>query len=391
MSKKEMNNEGATPAGAAVEDISPDFINKRRIRMSGYMPSRSAVELEAPIEARALAIGDDYSGMLFVVIDTCLVSPLAARCWREKISRKVPLPPDRIFIVTTHTHSGPDLTFIFGGIPPEYYLKIRRGVFRAAVRAWESRAPATMLAGAGRHKLGIPRRREYGQESYDHDFTVLQWRNDGATIATLVNLACHGVVLPKSSTLLSPDLPGALCRKIDSICGGVTLFAPRDQGDVNPDIPGKNTYEQNGTVADIYRLAEEGAAAIKSAVVNADAVESARLEIEFRTYRVTIRKLLSGLINSPIWTGRFSGKPGTIDIEYGLLTIGDIRGATFPGEVLTCLGEKMLSCFDSPSLLLTCCNGWHGYFMTKETFRKGGYEPSMSPGPVTFEDMNFCS
>lgn len=375
-------------AGAAAADVSPDRIAKGRLWMSGYMPARSAEEVESPIEVRALAVGDASGGLLFVTIDTCLLSPMLAGRWRKMISRKVPLPPERIFIIATHTHSGPDLTVVFGGIPVDYFLKIRSGVLRACVTAWERRESCALYAGSGLHSMGLARRRRLGQKTYDREFTTLQWRNAQGAVATMINLACHGVVLPKSSRLLSSDLPGALCRNIDAGSGGVTLFAPRDQGDVNPDMPADDTYEQDGTVEDIYRLADAGADDISSSLDSAGRIESSAITAHEKKCGVRIRKLTGAVLKFPLWSGRPGGVPGRLDVPYHRLGIGGIEGMTFPGEVLSCLGAGIMERMSKPALLITYCNGWYGYFMTRETFARGGYEPSMSPGPLDIDDMD---
>src|SRR5207237_3751428 len=52
----------------------------------------------------------------------------------------------------------------------------------------------------------------------------------GKTIATLVNYAIHPEVLGNKVGILSPDLVGPLCEKIEARTGGAALFINGAQG-----------------------------------------------------------------------------------------------------------------------------------------------------------------
>jgi len=375
-----------TSAGAAAVDISPASLSEGRIWLGGYKPDRYADNRHDPIEARALAIGGGVSGMIIVTVDTCLVSPLTATAWARAISNATGLPPRRVFIVTTHTHSGPDLSFFFGGVPLDYFSRVGRGILDAAVCARAALEPAEMFAGTARHTPGMPRRVKRGQRDWDDELVLLQWRGENGTIATLMNLACHGVVLPRTSSILSGDLPAALCRRADREFGGVSMFAPRDQGDVNPDLPSDNPYYQEGTVEDLEKLARSGLEAMRSAAGGAVPVSSSPVTVRAKRFDVRIKKASMRLLNGPWWTGRVPW-PGTASIEMRKFRIGDIEGAALPAEILTCLGTKIISGMAPPALLMSCTGGYRGYLMTPETFSRGGYETTVSPGPVDPELM----
>ena len=371
------------PAGAAVIDVSPRRLKPGRIYMSGYKPNHFATEQADPIQARALALGGACSGLLVVVLDTCLLLPRMAVSWARTISRHVPLPPDRIFIMSTHTHSGPDLTWGFGGVPVEYFFQVRAGIIQAACMAWDSREDVELHVGVSSHSLGIPRRIKREKNEPDRDMVVLQWRNRGRPVATLMNLACHGVVFPRTSRLLSADLPGALCRKVDSEIGGVGLFAPRAQGDVNPDLPGDDPYEQKGDATHLARLAANGFESVKQALASAEPVDASTLEVQEKELGIHMRTPMSLLLSSAFWSGRVAFKPARVNVPLRKFRIGSVPGLAVPAEVLTCLGNAWLAQLQPhPALLLTCCNGWYGYLMTPDTFTRGGYETTVSPGPV---------
>ena len=369
-------------AGAAAVDVSPDTLTGVRIWLGGYKPDRYATRQAGPIEVRALALGGPGDGLLIVTVDTCLISPLTARRWAEIISEAVPLPPLRIFIATTHTHSGPDLSFLFRGVPLKYFHKVRAGVLDAALRAWHYRRPATMFVGSARHTMGLPRRIKKGQKDWDDEAVVIQWRSEGETVATLINLACHGVAFPRESTLLTPDIPGALCSGSDAAFGGISLFLPRDQGDVNPDMPGKNTYEQYGGPDELERLSAMGIESIRKAVASSSQLETSPLTVSRKNIDVRTDGPVNFLFKSPLWYGGLSLRQDSIAIPLRKFRMGGIRGTAVPGEVLNCLGKEFLKKTGEPSLLFTYTGGYLGYLMTPKTYQQGGYEPQVSPGPV---------
>lgn len=335
-------NEPNVKTGAAVVDISPGRPGLRRIWMSGYGPSRRATGQADPIEARALALGGHDDGTVIVVVDTCLISPLTARRWAGRISRAVPVPAGRVFVVTTHTHSGPDFSWLFNGVPLKYYFEAREKIVDAARRAWDARKPATLRAGTAEHRLGIPRREKWGQKELDREMVVLQWRSGKEVVATLLNLGCHGVVYPRSSTVLSSDLPGALCRAADAEFGGVSLFAPRIQGDVNPDIPGENVYEQEGNADELDRLTAHGIEKIKKAIKAAKNISSTPVEVEEKKLKAKVRNPFP---LSPIWTGRVQRRLLSASIKARTFRLGEVGGIAIPGEVLSCLGLRLLEKF----------------------------------------------
>ena len=64
--------------------------------------------------ARALCLAPEQpesAGITMVSADLCLLDPRQAQSVRERISSGSGLPPERILVQCTHTHSGPDTGF----------------------------------------------------------------------------------------------------------------------------------------------------------------------------------------------------------------------------------------------------------------------------------------
>lgn len=370
--------------GAAVADASPRSLGPARIWMSGYMPTRYARSQSGPIQVRAIATGSDRDGMIFVSADTCLLSPRVAADWACRIALETGLHRDRIFIITTHTHSGPDLCGLFGGVPPAYFRFFQEKVVSAASAAWHNRAPAALFASASPHALGIPRRKSKGQQGMENSAVVLQWKTGDRVIATLVNIGCHGVVYSKHSRILSADLPGAICRAADNAFGGVALFAPRAQGDVNPAIPGDDPYEQAGNTSELKRLSALGLEAVQEAARHTCEIPPApEHEPVFGMEMVLpVTTPAGAAFRVPWWSGHGAHPAFGFRLRFRRFSVAGIPGLAAHGEILTCLGKGWLENKPPVSLLFSYCGGYLGYLMTPETFARGGYEPKVSPGPL---------
>lgn len=372
-------------AGAAAADISPESLTIGKIWMGGYMPARFALKQADPISVRALALGEKGSGIVIVSIDTCLLSISTAKMIVSLISNKVSVPVENIFVAATHTHSGPDYSWLFGGVPLGYFGQVIKKVVEVSELAWKRRRLTMMYAGVAEHNIGLQRRREKGDKGTEKKVVVLQWRAGGETIATLINLGCHGVVYPKESRVLSSDLPGALCRAADESFGGVSVFVPRIQGDVNPNIPGANTYQQKGNEDELRRLASEGMVSIKEAMGKSVVTKAAPFSVEEFVVKARSDNAVMMALNSFYWTGEFFLNRKETSIKMRKFRIGDVDGISVPGEVLTGLGTELLSEFKEPNLFFSYTGGYQGYMMDRETYDRGGYEPSVSPGPIKIE------
>src|SRR3954451_575285 len=73
----------------------------------------------------------------------------------------------------------------------------------------------------------------YAPDLYDRRMSVIQLvapGGEGKPVATLVNYAIHPEVLGNSVGVVSPDLVGPLCERIQEHVGGVALFVNGAQG-----------------------------------------------------------------------------------------------------------------------------------------------------------------
>src|SRR4030095_5537934 len=97
-------------------------------------------------------------------------------------------------------------------------------VAAAINQALDRLKPAELRVASGEAKGKIAYN-YYAPDLFDRRVSVLQVRGlDGQAIGTLVNYAIHPEVLGSAQGILSPDLVGPLCDRIEEAAGGIALF-----------------------------------------------------------------------------------------------------------------------------------------------------------------------
>src|SRR4051812_11807748 len=151
---------------------------------------------------------------------------------RAKVSR---IPGENILIGSSHTHSAPDC-YAFpdgkGGHTGDlkYIDSVCEKAAQAVNEAIDRLRPARIkiATGEARGKIAY---NYYAPDLYDRRMSVIQAVSpEGKVIATLVNYAIHPEVLGDDIGLLSPDLVGPLCDRIEAHVGGLALFLNGAEG-----------------------------------------------------------------------------------------------------------------------------------------------------------------
>ena len=157
---------------------------------------------------------------------------------RRRLMNELELPEPNVVVHLTHTHSGPALDSTAPAeARPEtaraYLAWLTESCLAACREALGARQPATALFRYGRCSLAserdfpdpsTPGRYLCGfhpEASVDDTLLVARlFRDDGRTLATLVNYACHPTTLAWENSLLSPDYPGAMREMVEEQTGG---------------------------------------------------------------------------------------------------------------------------------------------------------------------------
>ena len=214
-------------AGVAKVCITPEV----PLWMSGYAGRDHPAEGKlTDLWVKALAI-EDARGRRAVLVTMDVIGIDRELCGRvrSRVQRGHGLPPERLALCATHTHTGP---VVWGNLRPMYTLDERQTellqqyagqleakVVEAVGLAIERLAPAELNWGTGRATFAVNRRnnpeaqvpalRAAGKLKgpVDHDVPVLAVRDDdGRLKAVVCGYACHATVL--SFYQWSGDWPG---------------------------------------------------------------------------------------------------------------------------------------------------------------------------------------
>ncbi len=181
---------------------------------------------------------------------------------------------------------------------------------------------------------------------------------DGDTIATLVNFACHPVSSTDRMYEITADYPGYAMDLIESVEGGICLFALGCAGNIVPIQRKGRSKRQVGLSL--------GGCALK-ALQWIQASDRIRIRAARRT------------IDLPLRNGRARGRK-TRTTEIQVFWLGDIPVIGLPGEAFVELGLRIKKALNtSPALVVSLSNDSAGYIPVRRAYREGGYESRVSP------------
>ncbi len=160
-----------------------------------------------PLYVSVLAL-EDESQQPFVICSFDLLGVDKAFC--ETVRSLIPLAPERIWVLATHTHSGP--THIYEGratYRADYVRHIAQQAAQAVREAVSDLQPAS-VSQAQVSVCGVASLRNQGRkkEGYPMPLFMLRFARERGAI-TFCRFACHPTVLDEANTLFSKDLPGA--------------------------------------------------------------------------------------------------------------------------------------------------------------------------------------
>jgi hypothetical protein len=319
---------------------------------------------------------------------------------RARVGR---IPAENILIGSTHTHSAPDC-YAFpdgqGGHTGDldYMTFVCEKAAEAVNEAIDRLQPASIKVATGEAEGKIAYN-YYAPDLYDRRMSVIQAVSpEGKTIATLVNYAIHPEVLGNSIGILSPDLIGPLCERVESRAGGIALFMNGAQGGMitaDNRILDQPKDSQRGYWTDarsweeclrIGRLmADEALRIVHPAPEQKDPTlvcESLRVR-----FPVESKLMWAVILGSPLKYPRNDDQ--SIDARINLVNLGDAQILTIPGEALPNIGfylkRKMRG---KHNLLFGLTNDAFGYILTKvdfQSFPRYEYVSRTSLGEMTGE------
>jgi hypothetical protein len=398
--------------GAARVDITPPL----GMELEGYGARVSGASgIHDPLHARALVVeGEDGTTVALVVADLLQILPRLQGEVAAEIQARTGVSRERLQLVGTHTHSGPDLN---RPSPAEQVIGDR--IVDAVEQAWRERRDAVAAVGIGRIE-GIAANRRPNGGPVDDRVTVTRFDAiDGTPIATHVNYGCHPTTLGPDNTLYSADYPGVLCRLVDEAVGGVTIFSTGPQGDVNP-----GGYSPEGSMVGVvvpwrtFRSAERYGRALADVTLQVrsslvprpsprtwgdarvlelqrkplpDAESARRIAVQARataraveaaalTPDATYHALVAAAYAELLATQAADvDRDGPVRLRVSALALGPLLHVGVEGELFVALGQHIRAALgDDTTCIAALCDGTVGYIPTRDAFAIGGYEPNAS-------------
>jgi neutral ceramidase len=212
------------------------------------------------LAAQALVLHDRANKFAIVGVDVLALGARIAADIRERVAASTDISADSILVCATHTHSAPAFNIFAtprGDAKPaegrdlEWERALPDKISSAIIQANENLEPATLRAGASQFTLGINRRlmrphrqiQLAGNHSGPADAevnTLGAYRENGTSIAFIMNYPCHGVVLCEDNLLYSRDWPGFAMDEIETAAasaGGprpISIFIQGATGNIDP-------------------------------------------------------------------------------------------------------------------------------------------------------------
>jgi hypothetical protein len=361
---------------------------------------KPAREKRGELTARAIVFRKGEVSVAVVSLDLLGFPSVLGDRVRAKVSR---IPAAQILIGSTHTHSAPDC-YAFpdgkGGHTGDlkYMDFVCDKAAEAVNEAIDQLQPAWIKVASGEAKGKIAFN-YYAPDLYDRRMNIIQAVSpEGKTIATLVNYAIHPEVLGNSVGILSPDLIGPLCEKLESQTGGKALFMNGAQGGMitadNRDLSqpkdpqrgywaGIQSWEECQRIG--HLMADEALRLLKDSPEQKDpALFCDSLRVRFP---VESTAMWSVVVGSPLKYPHDDDQ--AIHARINLVNLGNAQILTIPGEALPNIGfylkRKMRG---KHTLLFGLTNDAFGYILTKvdfQSFPRYDYVSRTSLGEMTGE------
>ncbi len=360
-------------AGTATADLTPP-----RGSIMACFPDRErdqprvADGAHDPLQARVLALSDGKQYLTLCGLDLTGIRRRDVQRIRERIGRSAPqLAGPGLVLACSHTHSGPETLYLFGGSPDDSWIgRMCEAIAEAVVEAHASRLPARLRVARAALELNHNRRasgadgtvrlaREYEpgstQGPVDEDLTVLRVdTEDDRTLAVAFHYTAHSLTLGPGNLHFSADYPGVARAVIDeAVPGAMSLFLNGAAGNVHPRQCMRPDREATEAVGQHL-----GEAVTDLAMGEGDVVHAPRLAATSRT--LTFLNRMDETLEVPV--------------DLQCLSIGPMLLGVVPGEYFVEFQLRFRKRVDAPvATLIGYANGWPGYIPTREAYAEGGY------------------
>ncbi|MBJ8008633.1 MULTISPECIES: neutral/alkaline non-lysosomal ceramidase N-terminal domain-containing protein [Bacillus cereus group] len=392
--------------GVCKVDITPplgiDFI--------GYHRDTGINNIEERIYGTILVFEKNEMKTVFISIDNIGMLVEDTNIIRERVASELHVPVERITVVYTHTHSGPE-TVGDDPLVQSYKTILVNNVVQGAVTANNNLKLCEVGWGVTTGDIGVNRRERTSDGKakmgtniegiVDKRIGVLTMRNAETKelVGIVVFCTAHPNVLKGDSDVLSADYPGMTREILEKIVNCPVIIVQGAAGNVNAKYRGSRealkqmAYVLSGHVLTILPTVTY------SPIVNLRTISTTMQmklkdipEIEEIKRMAQLAEKQWG-VNTDEWLTivlekyKQDVRQLSIDLEIQLFQIND---GIFSGIPMEPFSETALEMKESLQNELAFfggyTNGYIGYLPTKEEYAYGGYEVELNPvvyGPVT--------
>jgi hypothetical protein len=409
-------------AGGASIVISPEIGTP----LAGYYDPRATQGVDDDLLAKAVVVEQGGAKAALVVCDLISMPREVSETARRLIEQSTGIPPERVMVSATHTHTGPTLPTGSSRDPAlgdaadlakRYVETLPQRIARSVSAANAALRPAKVSVGTGREDRLSFNRRFFMKDGtvgwnpgkknpdivkpagpIDPDVPVVYFETpDGKPIATYVNFAMH---LDTTGGLrVSADYPFTLASILAKLKGPdmVTVFSIGCAGDINH-IDVSSADRQQGR-AEAARIGTILAGEVIKTFARMEPVETAPPRTAREVLPLSLAPIKPGDVEAaqrvavkfgkdrPAFLERVNaykvldvharqGKP--LEAEVQVIALGpDLAFVALPGEIFTELGLQVKQ--NSPfrhTIIAELANGSVGYVPTKRAFAEGNYEPT---------------
>ena len=417
-------------AGAAKACITPALGTP----INGGLGPGVARYIHDDLFVRALVLEDGSARLAFAAVDTCLIDRPVFDQAKQLVHRYTGLPPERVMLSATHTHSAGSACGVHLVEAGEAYRAALPGRIADAVRgAVDNLAPAQLGWGCGsvpQHvfcrrlllRPGVTYTNQLGCTNelakmnwdsphpadgeptgpVDPELYVLSVRHaDSRPLALLANYSLHyvGDIGPGH---ISADYFGVFADRIQQLLGAdredppfIGILCNGTSGDINNIDARAERKPSSPPYTQIRRVAEDVAQETLR-VVNAMAyrrdlkLAAALRECPVATRQPTaaeVQQARTVIAGRPVeklqsWTENYAREqillsewPAEVTMPLQVFRIGDLAVAGWPGEIFAASGLDLKRRSPvKPLFNVGLANGWYGYIPPPEQFRVGAYE-----------------
>ena len=392
--------------GFARTDITPEL----GILLMEYPdPDRRAESIRDPLQANALVLKQGNTTAVLINLTITILDDSGVEAIRRGIQAKTGIPGDHIIVCCIQTHSAPPTMECWGWCEKDsaYVDLVVNRSTKAAVKANKCLKEIRIGIGNTESDVGVNRRPIMADHSvglgynpwgiYDPEMTVVSFRSEDGPLTTLIHYGAHPTVLSRKSRAISRDWPGVMINRVEELTGAPAFYVNGAVGDIAPRSNFLSAVGDGETA-----LMEVGTRA------GMDALRAFRSIKEFRSLKLGIttgdfllpyRPLPSeeeacghltkaelhrseygrGMCEYKYWQAVVRAlKTEPVDgkkYHQVILRLGPVAIVPIPGEPFA---EIVLRLRDlSPARYTLCAStscGSNGYFVTRESLHRGGYE-----------------